>query len=159
MISIRRFEEKYLPPLIAMMMEMTRFYGATVCTTMNAENQILDQAKNMDMLLAFNEDALVGFATFKTLFPVAGLLAFTHIQQIYVGLSARRLGVARHLMIGIAKMARSRGCEWVEWATSADNKVARAFYDSFEVSSSPKVHYILKGDALNRLAAGEEKST
>jgi hypothetical protein len=79
MIEIVPFEKNHVPALADMLTEMTRFYGATISPNMNVEAQIIEQAENMDMLLALHERRLVGFATFKTLFPVGGLLSFTDV--------------------------------------------------------------------------------
>jgi len=69
MITICPFENKHVAALAAMMMEMTRFYGAAVSATLDAETTVSEQAKNMDMLLALHDGTLAGFATFKDLVP------------------------------------------------------------------------------------------
>jgi len=152
MIVVRPFEEKHAASLAAMMLEMTRFYGATVSPQADIARDLVDHARRMDFLLAFNAEALVGFATFASLFPVGGLLSFTYIQQIYVGSDARRLGVARRLMAGVAQTARARGCQRLEWATSTDNTVARMLYEGLGAVGSTKLQYVLEGGALDALA-------
>jgi GNAT superfamily N-acetyltransferase len=153
MISIHPFEEKHAHVLAEMMLEMARFYGAAVSKDASVGQDLISHAKYIDILLACNDGTLVGFATFTSLFPVGALLSFTYIQQIYVGSRARRLGVARRLMAGIAQTARSRGCQRLEWATSTDNTAARALYESLGAVGSEKVQYVLEGLALDRLAS------
>ena len=109
MISVRPFDEKHAPALAEMMREMVRSYGAELPAGLNVEEELIGHARRIDMVVAFNQETLAGFATFTTLFPVRGLLAFTYIQQIYVGSTARRLGVAQRLMAAIAQAARARG--------------------------------------------------
>jgi len=102
MISIRAFEERDAPALTAMMLEMAGFYGATIQDGRNVEAEVLANARQPDTLLALRDgEMLAGFATFATLFPVGALTPFTYVQQVYVASSARRLGVAQHLMAAV----------------------------------------------------------
>jgi GNAT superfamily N-acetyltransferase len=151
-IVVRPFEEKHAASLAAMMLEMAQFYGATVSPRADIALDLVDHARRMDFLLAFSAETLVGFATFASLFPVGGLLSFTYIQQIYVAFAARRLGVARRLMAGIAQTARARGYRRLEWATSTDNTAARALYEGLGAVGSTKLQYVLEGGALDALA-------
>ena len=115
---------------------------------------VVRQAQQVDVILVGIDDArLLGFATFTFLYPVAGLLRFTYVQQIYVGQSARRLGVAQELMAGIARTAKAAGSAKIEWSTSKENMAARALYDGMGASGSDKVYYVLDGAALDQLAA------
>ncbi|MBW0003106.1 MAG: GNAT family N-acetyltransferase [Hyphomicrobiales bacterium] len=118
MISVRPFEDQHAPALAEIMIEMTRFYGASIPKNARITEDIIGHSKNIDILLAFNREAPVGFATFTTLFPVGGLRSFTYIQQVYVGAAARRLGVAQRLMSAIARTSKARGCQRLEWATA-----------------------------------------
>lgn len=154
MISIRPFEECDAPALAQMMLEMVRSYSAELPDEDHIEADLIEHSERIEFRLGFNGTALAGFATFVTLFPVGSLLSFIYVQQIYVGSSARRLGVAQRLMVEIARTAQSRGCQRMEWATSIDNTAARALYDGLGAIGSTKVQYILEGDALSRIAIG-----
>lgn len=152
MISIRPFADSDAPALAAMMREMAHSYGATVAADTRVEEALPGHARTVNILLAFDADALAGFATFASLFPAGGVLAFTYIQQVYVGSGARRRGIAQRLMAAVARAARDRGCRRLEWSTSVDNTVARALYDGIGAVGLPKLHYVLAGEALDRLA-------
>lgn len=135
------------------MMEMTRFYGATVDPTLVVAKDVVLQARTVDIIVALGDGGLLGFATFTSLYPVAGLISFTYIQQIYVGMSARRLGVAQWLMAGIARIAKAKGSTKLEWSTGQENAAARALYEGLGAIGSDKVQYVLEGVALDQLAA------
>lgn len=153
MISVRPFGEGDAPALAAMMLEVAHSYGAVVSEGRDIERELVGHAGRVDILLAFHGDGtLAGFAASATLFPVGGVEAFAYVQQVYVGRSARRRGVARHLMSAVARNARSRGCRRLEWATSVDNAAARALYDGLGAVGTEKVRYVLEGDPLDRLA-------
>jgi ribosomal protein S18 acetylase RimI-like enzyme len=152
MIAIRPFADSDAPALAAMLREMAAGYGASIAADTQVEADLPGHARTVDILLACEAETLVGFATFASLFPVGGVVAFTYIQQIYVGAGARRRGIAQRLMAAVARAARDRGCRRLEWSTSVDNTVARALYDGIGAVGSAKLHYVLAGEALDRLA-------
>ncbi len=152
MILVRPFRAGDAAALAALMTEMTRHYGAAVAAERNVEAEVADQAARVETLVASDGAALLGFATFATLFPVGALLSLTYVQQVYVAAAARRGGVARLLLAAVARCARERGCRRLEWLTSPDNAAARALYDGLGAAGAAKVHYVLDGEALDRLA-------
>jgi ribosomal protein S18 acetylase RimI-like enzyme len=153
MVSVRRFEEQDARALADLMMEMVGFYGAAIDPGLVIAEDVIRQAHNVDIILAHGESGLLGFATFTTLYPVAGLLAFTYVQQVYVGRTARRLGVAQKLMAEVARAAKAKGSTRIEWSTGTENTAARALYEGLGADGSDKVYYVPEGAALNQLAA------
>jgi ribosomal protein S18 acetylase RimI-like enzyme len=153
MITVRPFTEEDADALAGLMMEMVAFYGASVAADRPVRAEIIRQSKSVDIIVADQAGQLLGFATFASLYPVAGLIDLTYIQQIYVAAAGRRLGVAQRLMASIAATAQSRGCTRLEWSTGRDNTAARALYDGLGAAATEKAHYLLEGDALGRLAA------
>ncbi len=146
--GVRPLEAKDAPELAALLREMAAGYGAALAPDLDVAGDVLRQARHVGFLLAEDAGRLTGFATFTTTYPVAGLLAFLHVQQIYVALSARRLGVATRLMAGVSRIAVGRGITRVEWSTAAGNRAARALYDGMGATGMDKVHYVLSGEAL-----------
>lgn len=153
MVLVRPLEESDAQPLADLMMQMIDFYGATVDPMLVVAEDVVRQSGTMDILVAHGGDELVGFATFTSLYPVAGLISFTYVQQIYVSAQARRIGVAQRLMAGIARITATRGCTRIEWSTAADNAAAQALYVGLGASGADKVQYVLEGAAFDRLAA------
>ena len=153
MISVRPFVPADAPALAGLMMEMADFYGAIIYPRLSVPDDIIHRSTMMDIIVANTEDRIVGFLTCTVLYPVAGLLAFTYIQQIYVTRDARRLGVAKRLMAGAAAMAKRRGSTRLEWSTGHQNAAARAFYEALGAEGSDKVQYVLEGAALKRLSS------
>ncbi len=154
MVLVRPFEEQDAQPLADLMMEMIHFYGATVDPARVVAEDVVHQSKTMDIIVARGDDGLLGFGTFTSVYPVAGLISFTYIQQIFVGANARRMGVAQQLMAGIAGIAVARGSTRMEWSTGKDNAAAQALYEGLGAVGADKVQYVLEGAALDRLAAG-----
>ncbi len=152
MVSIRPFEGQDARALAKLMAEMVAFYGASIAPDLAVPDDINRQAKTVDILVALVDGELLGFATSTTLYPVAGLIAFTYVQQIYVALKARRLGIAQQLMAAVAWSAKAKGIQRVEWSTGHDNTAARALYDGLGAIGTEKVSYTLTGAELDRLA-------
>jgi len=158
-MQVRHFEEPDAQALADLMIEMAGFYGAVIRSELVVAEDVVRQAQEVDVIVAHDDACLLGFATFTSLYPVAGLLAFTYVQQIYVGQAARRLGVAQELMAGIARAAKAAGSTRIEWSTSRENTAARSLYDSLGASGSDKVYYVLDGAALERLATRGRQGT
>lgn len=152
MVVVRPFTEADAPALAVMMREMARSYGAAVAADRDVASELPEQARRIEILLAHDGAALLGFVTFASLFPVGGVVAFLYVQQLYIGVGGRRSGVGRQLMAAVARTARDRGCHRLEWATSLDNAAAHALYDSLGAVGVPKLQYALEGGAFDRLA-------
>jgi len=152
-VRVRRFEEKDAQALADLMIEMVTFYGASINPNLVVAEDVVLQAQQVDIVVAHDERQLLGFATFTSLYPVAGLLTFTYVQQVYVGQAARRLGVAQELMAEVARAAKAAGSTRIEWSTSNENMAARALYEGLGANGSDKMYYVLDGAALDQLAA------
>lgn len=150
---VRPFQDEDAKKLSISMTDMMNFYGAEVAEGFDVQRSIVVNSKLVDIVLAEQEGKLLGFATFGTMYPVAGLVPFTYVQQIYVCESGRRLGVARRLMQQIARTSIERGMTRVEWSTSQENLAARAFYEGLGADGENKMHFVLKGTKLRALAA------
>jgi ribosomal protein S18 acetylase RimI-like enzyme len=156
-MKVRGFEEPDAQDLADLMIEMAGFYGAIIKSDLVVAEDVIRQARQVDVIVAHDGARLLGFATFTSLYPVAGLLAFTYVQQVYVGQAARRLGVAQELMAGIARAAKAAGSTRIEWSTSRENTAARSLYDGLGASGSDKVYYVLDGTAFDRLAMRDQQ--
>lgn len=156
MVSTRRFADADAQALANLMLEMVGFYGAAVAADLLVAEDVVRQAQKVDIVVAHEGSRLLGFATFTSLYPVAGLLTFTYVQQVYVGQDARRLGVAQKLMEEVARAAKAEGSTRIEWSTGAENAAARTLYDGLGANGSDKVYYVLEGQAFDRLATASQ---
>lgn len=150
--TVRMFRDEDAEPLSALLLEMAGGYGADVDPALSVPDDLVRRSRQVDILVAEAESHLLGFATCVALYPVAGLLGFTYVQQVYVARHARRRGVARDIMAAVARHAKDKGCSRVEWSTAAGNTAARALYDGLGATGTEKVHYVLDGAVLDRLA-------
>ena len=156
MVLVRCFEAKDPQALANLMTEMAHFYGATINSDLLVAEDVIQQAQRVNIIVAHGDTGLLGFATFTPLYPVARLLAFTYVQQVYVGQTARRLGVAQKLMAEIARVSKAKGSTRIEWSTGRDNTAGRRLYDGLGANGSEKVYYVLEGAAFEQLAAQKQ---
>jgi GNAT superfamily N-acetyltransferase len=98
------------------------------------------------VLLAEDDEVIVGLASYSFLWPAAGVTRSLFLKELYVRQSHRRRGVGRELMAAVFGVAEERDCSRVEWMTERDNRAARSFYGSlgFELDAS-KVAYRATG--------------
>lgn len=76
-VQVRRFEDQDARALTDLMIEMARFYGATIHPDLVVAADVVRQAQQVDIVIAYDNAQILGFATFTSFYPVAGLLAFT----------------------------------------------------------------------------------
>lgn len=152
MITVRKFQDSDAEGLAVIMLEMVAFYGNPLAVEGSLAEDIVRQARNTQIIVAFDGDSMAGFATYGFLYPVSGLQSFAYLQQIYVAAAHRRMGVAERLMGLIAADCQQRGCRWMEWSTGRDNAAARAFYENLGATGSEKIAYQLSDAALQKLA-------
>lgn len=58
MVSVRPFEERDAQPLADLMMEMIRFYGATVDPTLVVAEDVVRQSKTIDIIVAQGDEQI-----------------------------------------------------------------------------------------------------
>jgi GNAT superfamily N-acetyltransferase len=126
-------EQQHLSSLVELLAEMDHFYGATELEPVGSRLAQVRDALFGDVpagaaLLAWCDDALVGFAAYSFLWPAAGVTRSVYLKELYVAESARRLGVGTLLMRQLHEVAQKCGCSRVEWTTDGDNVGARQFY-------------------------------
>jgi len=152
MNQVRQFEDADASALATLMLEMVAFYGRPLAVQGDLESDIVRQAKDIKIVVAFADGRLSGFATYGFLYPVAGLQSFAYLQQIYVAASARRRGIAEDIMAFIAARCLDHGCNWMEWSTGADNLPARNFYEGLGANPSEKIMFEISDSSLKALA-------
>lgn len=91
---------------------------------------IFERALNEGLVVVAEEDdRLVGFALGEMVRPGVGVLVFLHVRA-----DARRLGVAKGLTAELLELLASRGAAWIHLEVEDDNSVARAVYQRWGFS-------------------------
>lgn len=135
MTEVRPAEARDIEVLAALLEEMDRFYDATAIEPIEARLRQIAETLFADpptahALLAWQDDAPVGLATYSFLWPAVGLTRSLFLKELYVTETRRRTGTGRLLMQSLFDLAARHGCSRVEWMTDDVNAPAQQFYDA-----------------------------
>jgi GNAT superfamily N-acetyltransferase len=141
--------------IAALAEEMDRFYGGTDFDPLDVRVRQINEAIFSDLpsayvLLAWNDDRLVGFASYSYLWPAVGLTRSLFLKELYVAESARRQGIGKQLMLSLYEIAAKHECSRIEWMTDKFNSNAQRFYgETLGVQPDvSKVFYRIEGGTM-----------
>jgi GNAT superfamily N-acetyltransferase len=145
-------------PLIAQLIrelaEYERLAHAAVATDDGLREQLFGERPAAEVLIAEADGEPAGFAlffhTFSTFLGKRGL----YLEDLFVRPAFRSLGLGKHLMAALARIAVKRGCGRFEWSVRDWNAPAIGFYRALGATAIDEwtVHR-LEGDALHALAS------
>ncbi|MBV9140890.1 MAG: GNAT family N-acetyltransferase [Pseudonocardiales bacterium] len=158
MVEIRPAEQRDVEALAVLMEDLDRFYGATDVEPLEqrvrqiAEN-IFEEPLAAYVLLAWEDEQLVGMAAYSFLWPAAGVTRSLYLKELYVTEEFRGQGIGALLMQRLCQVAVEHECSRVEWTTDQDNPLAEAFYEQLGIpKNQEKIFYRLAGDGLRQMA-------
>lgn len=93
------------------------------------------------LLVAVRDGVLVGFAFLYYRFDKRALTPVVDLNDLYVAPNARRLGIARQLMMATFEWAKQHGANQVTWMTRTTNVNAQHLYDQVGERESGWLHY------------------
>ena len=110
-------------------------------------------APKFEAWLADQDGEILGYAmvvpaAYETGFAKAGV----YLQDLFVAPEARRRGIGRALIAAVAADTRSRGLEFVWWASRTWNTDAHAFFRKLATVEEPIVAFAVFGEEFQRLA-------
>lgn len=109
-----------------------------------------------EVLLAECDGAPAGFALYFTSFSTFLGRPGIYLEDLWVEPRWRRRGVARSLLVALARLALARGCGRFEWSVLDWNEPAIRFYRALgAVGMDEWTVQRVSGAALERLAGGE----
>jgi GNAT superfamily N-acetyltransferase len=157
-IAVTSAEPSHAQAIAALAEEMDRFYGASVTEPLDLRihqinDAIFTEPPAAYVLLAWDGDQLVGFASYSFLWPAAGLTRSMYLKELYVIKAARGRGIGTLLMRSLYDIAAQHDCSRLEWTTERDNADAQGFYAHLGAPvNESKLFYRLEGGALPRPA-------
>lgn len=154
MITIAPARPSDISALAELTEEMDRFYGTSEIEPLEVRLRQMNDAIFSDppstyVLVAWDNDTLVGFASYSFLWPAVGLTRSLYLKEMYVIEAARRKGTGRLLMRNLYDIAIKSDCSRVEWTTDRENADAQRFYAKVGVPvKESKLFYRIEGDEL-----------
>ncbi len=157
MLSIRAAtadDAALIAQFIRELAEYERLPDAAVATAEDLRAQLFGPHPAAEVLVAEADGEPAGFAlffhNFSTFLGKRGL----YLEDLFVRPAFRDLGVGRHLMASLARIAVQRDCGRFEWSVLDWNAPAIGFYRTLGATGMDDwTVQRLEGDALRSLAA------
>ncbi|MGR6915445.1 GNAT family N-acetyltransferase [[Actinomadura] parvosata] len=160
-ISVVPVTPEQTEPLVELLEEMDRFYGATETDPIEVRRQEIQQALFTDppagyALLAWEGERAVGMASYSFLWPAEGLTRSLYLKELYVAEAAQHRGVGTALMNALFELAAKHGCSRVEWTTDTGNSGAQRFYEKLGQTVLPTKLFYRADDQAIQLWRGRQ---
>ena len=141
--------------LIHDLAEYERAPGEVTATEEQLADVLFGERRAAEVLLAFENDAPVGFAVFFQNFSTWLGQPGLYLEDLFVKPEARGKGYGRSLLVQLAKIARDRGCGRMEWAVLDWNEPAIQFYRALGATPMDEwTVFRLKREGIIKLADG-----
>ena len=139
--------------LIRDLAEYERAPGEVTATEEQLADVLFGERRAAEVLLAFENDAPVGFAVFFQNFSTWLGQPGHYLEDLFVKPEDRGKGYGRALLIQLAKIARDRRCGRMEWAVLDWNEPAIEFYRKLGAKPMDEwTVFRLAGDGIAKLA-------
>ncbi len=151
----------HLLQLIRELAEYERRLDQVVATEADLERALFGERPVADAALAWQGERAVGYALFYPVFSTFRGRAALYLEDVYVRPEARGQGVGVAFMRYLARIAKQRGYDRVEWSVLDWNTPAIEFYRKLGavLKETGWVGYMLTGEALEALATENEDSS
>lgn len=103
-------------------------------------------------VIAELEGEVAGYAVYYPGYDTDTATRGVYLADLFVRESARRQGIGRALVIGVAEACRAQGGHWMFWSVLRHNKTARRFYKALAPELKDVVVCAAFGRAFDRLA-------
>lgn len=113
---------------IRQLAEYEKLSGAVVATEDALRATLFGERPYAEVLIAFWEDAPVGFALFFHNYSTFLARPGIYLEDLFVNPAARGRGVGKALLTRLAELAIERGCGRVEWSVLDWNAPSIEFY-------------------------------
>jgi GNAT superfamily N-acetyltransferase len=103
-------------------------------------------------LIAERDGEIVGYAVFYPGYDTDTATRGVYLADLFVRESARRQGVGRALVTGVAESCRALGGRWMFWSVLRHNKAGRRFYKALAPELKDVIVCAAFGRTFDRLA-------
>ena len=134
-----------LPLLSAYGVEMAPHLAGAAPAAPEAMLRLIADDPRAEILAAFRDGEAVGFALFFDLPEIVFARRCGALDDLFVGPSARRQGVARHLIEALGALGQARGWSHLRWIVPETDQAAIALYERM-AARAPWRSYVLRLD-------------
>ncbi|MEL6115895.1 GNAT family N-acetyltransferase [Photobacterium sp. SP02] len=158
LVKLKQVSKEYCLDLLSIFIELEKYYfgdkAASESELVNyLSQQVFSEHSGVKVVAAFDNDKVVGFATYAMMFPAPKLSGQMYMKDLFVSASARGKGVGLTLMRHLASIAVSHDCQRLDWTAERTNPTAGKFYVSIGASLvQEKEYFRFAGNALRDFA-------
>ncbi len=150
--AVRPGDEAILLELIRLLAEYERAPEQVTARTEDLSQALFCDRPQAEAVLAERGRGVLGFALFFTNFSTWTGRPGLYLEDLFVRPEARGQGLGKRLLLHLARLARDRGCQRMEWSVLDWNQPAIDFYRSLgAVAMEDWTVYRLDRAALDRL--------
>lgn len=157
-IKIAKATEADIPAIIGMLREFAGFLDLEQYLEVTGERlfeAMFGAEAFVDGLMAFDGEKAIAYAIFFPAFTSFRGQRGLFLEDIYIKPEYRRHNLGEQMLREIARMAKSRGFERIDFHVLEDNFSAISFYEKHgAVRDDSERHFKFIGKAFERLATG-----
>jgi GNAT superfamily N-acetyltransferase len=157
-LRIEPATERDLPAIAHLVRQLARYEKlehAMVASQDDFRQALFGDERNAHALMAFADDAPVGFALYFYNFSTFVGRRGIYLEDIFVEPEHRGRGIGSALLKRLARVAKEQNCGRVEWSVLTWNQPSIDFYHRLgAVTLDDWRIFRLQGEALERLTAG-----
>lgn len=140
----------------ALLDEIHRYYFSTGRPEGALEASVADilDRGHTQMLLAFDDGAAVGCATYTYLQPSPNGHGVMFMKDLFVSDGQRSKGIGQRLLADLTQIAADRGCSRFDWTAEKGNSGAQRLYDSLGAKRvEEKIYYRVSDSDMSSFIA------
>jgi GNAT superfamily N-acetyltransferase len=154
--TIRKAVSEDIPAILQLMREFAEYENLLNSFEVNDQrlrSAMFDDGAFVEGLIAENADGVIGYAIFYPYFATFRGQRGLYLEDIYVSRAHRGSGVGAAMLREVARIARSRGFERLDFQVLEWNRPAIAFYQKFgAVRDDEERHFKFTDQAFRDLA-------
>jgi GNAT superfamily N-acetyltransferase len=155
-IHIEKATPENIPQILALLHEFAEYeklLDSFEVTEERLEIAFFGDGKVAEAIVAFDGETVIGYAIFFPYFATFRGQRGIYLEDIYLTTAARRKGVGEMMLKYIAKLARERGFERIDFQVLQWNAPAIGFYERLGAERNDEErHFKFAGEAFENLA-------
>lgn len=159
-IQIEKAAPENIPQILALLREFAEYENLSdFCevTEEKLEIALFGEGKTAEAIVAFDGETPIGYAIFFPYFATFRGQRGLYLEDIFITKSHRKKGVGEMMLRFIAKLAKSRGFERIDFQVLKWNKPAIEFYEKLgAVRDDEERHFKFTDEAFQKLSMSEQ---
>lgn len=162
MFSIKPVTEKDIPQIIALLREFAEYENLSDFVEITEERlkvALFGETKVSEAIVAFDDETAIGYAVFHPNFSTFRGQRGFYLEDIYIRKDFRKKSVGEMMVKHIAKLAKSRGFERIDFLVLEWNTPAVEFYKKLgAIRDEEERHFKFTDEAFQKLAMSEQSA-